>query len=718
MSATAAIVRITLPDGSVKEFDAPVTARQVATSIGAGLAKAAIAATVNGAVVELDRPIDADATVSILTSKSPETLEIIRHSCTHLMAQAVKRLRPGAMLEDGPPTEEGFWYDIKTDPPLTPDDFPAIEAEMQKIVKEALPIERMVLSRAEARELFAGRGEKYKLDLIERIPESDTISAYKQGEFVDLCRGPHVPNTGIFQAFKLMAVAGAYWKGDAKNDQLTRLKGTAFHTEKDLKAHLNVIEEAKKRDHRKLGRELELFMHHEWAPGETIWLPKGHTLYTILTRMMSDLCREEGYVQVFSPMLFKADLYKTSGHWDHYRDNMFIVPGQDGETLDEKGIHDWVAKLEGDADSLPERDRVAAFTALASAKDATSRLSLLLKIPSLADKHWNIFEKAPGSFTHMSQSSGEIYALKPMNCPCHMLIFREKKRSYRELPLRIHDQGVLHRNEATGTLSGLTRVRQFCQDDAHLFVAQESIEAEITRLIALVKRVYTAFGMEFSRIFLSTRPEKFLGKKETWDAAEKALENSIRANNMDFQVNAGDGAFYGPKIDFIVKDCLNREWQTATVQLDYQLPARFGLKFINKNNEEEMPVVVHRAIFGSLERFIAILIEHYMGNFPVWLAPVQVRILTISEKFEDYANDLFAKLQQAGVRVEADYSAEKIGAKIRDGRNMRIPYLLVVGEKEAAANSVAVRSQTEGELGAMSVDDFMGRIAREKELKF
>lgn len=645
MPSSVAPITITLPDGSQRSFEGPVTVGDVAASIGSGLAKAALAGKVNGQTVDLGHTIAADAKIEILTSRSPEALEVLRHSCTHLMAQAVKRLHPEAMLEDGPPTEEGFWYDIKTDPPLGVEDFPAIEKEMQKIVKERLPIERRILSRDEAATLFKERGEKYKVDLIERIPEGDTISAYKQGEFIDLCRGPHVPHTGVFKAFKLMSVAGAYWKGDASNDQLTRLKGTAFFSKEELNDYMKMLEEAKKRDHRKLGRELELFMHHEWAPGETFWLDRGQTMYAILRRMMSDLCRECGYQEVFTPLLFKSDLFKTSGHWDHYQDDMYM-------------------------------------------------------------------------FEQGEEEGGQCYCLKPMNCPSHMLIFRDKKRSYRELPLRIHDQGVLHRNEASGTLSGLTRVRQFCQDDAHIFLSQEMIEAEITELIGLVKRVYTIFDMEFSKIFLSTRPEEFLGEKETWDQAEAALESAIQNNNMDYSVNQGDGAFYGPKIDFIVKDCLGREWQTATIQLDYQLPARFGLKFINRNNEEEMPIVVHRAIFGSFERFMAILIEHYAGNFPAWLAPEQVRVLTISEKFEDYANDVYTKLRLDGIRAGIDLSAEKIGSKIREGRNMRVPYLLIVGEKEQAENTVSVRSQSTGDLGAMPFEAFQKKISEEKEARF
>jgi len=717
--ASSQPIQITLPDGSVKTFDGPTSGAAIAASIGTGLAKAAVAVLINGKPADLAAPIEADATVSILTAKSPEALEILRHSCTHLMAQAVKRLRLNALLEDGPPTEEGFWYDIKTEPPLTPEDFEAIEKTMAEIVKEALPIERMVLSREEARKVFEARGEKYKLDLIARIPEGDTISAYKQGEFIDLCRGPHVPNTGIFKAFKLMSVAGAYWKGDARNDQLTRVKGTAYFTEKELAAHLTMLEEARKRDHRKLGRELELFMHHDWAPGETFWLTKGNLMYKLLSRMMSDLCREEGYDEVFTPMLFKVDLFRTSGHWDHYRDNMFVVPGQDARTLEPADIQAWADRLAAEAATLLTLEEwKAAQAGMAGLSTPTDRLSFLLRIKGIGGKYWNLFEKSPGVFVIMESAANETYALKPMNCPSHMLVFRDRRRSYRELPLRIHDQGVLHRNEASGTLGGLTRVRQFCQDDAHIFLAQEQIEQEITQLIGLIKRVYTAFGMEFARVFLSTRPDDFLGEKETWDRAEQALENSIRANGIQFKINAGDGAFYGPKIDFIVRDCLNREWQTATIQLDYQLPARFGLKFVNRNNEDEQPVVVHRAIFGSFERFFGILIEHFGGNFPTWLAPVQARVMTISDKYEAYATEVYDTLRRQGVRVEKDFSAEKIGAKIRDGRNMRVPYLLVVGEKEEAARSVAARSQTEGELGAIALEDFSTRINKEKAIKF
>jgi threonyl-tRNA synthetase len=651
MSAIAPPITITLPDGSQRQFPGPVTAAEVAASIGAGLAKAALAATVDGALVDMGTTIERDAKLAIITAKSPEALALLRHSTAHLMAQAIKRLRPDAMLEDGPPTEDGFWYDIKTEPPLTVEDFAAIEAEMAKIAKENLPIRRRELDRAQALELFRQRGEKFKQHIIENIPDGATISVYDQGEFTDLCRGPHVPSTGVLRHFKIMAVSGAYWKGDPTKDQLCRVKGTAFASKEELEEHLRILEEARKRDHRRVGREMGLFMHHDWSPGETIWLPKGHTLYKTLADMMGRLWREEGYQQVFTPMLFKMNLFETSGHADHYRENMFIVRQKEG------------APKEG------------------------------------------------------GEQAEQEYALKPMNCPCHMLIFREFRRSYRELPLRIADMGVLHRNEATGALSGLTRVRQFCQDDSHIFVAPEQIEGEITNLIALIKRVYRPFGLEFSKVYLSTRPESFLGEKATWDAAEAALMAALRNNGMEFRINEGDGAFYGPKIDFIVSDALRREWQTSTIQLDYQLPQRFALKYQDRDNTEKTPVVVHRAIFGSLERFLGIIIEHYAGWLPVWLAPEQVRVLTISEKSEAYGRDVMRRLLAAGVRADGDFSPEKIGSKIRDARNQRVPYMLIVGEQEAEAGKVAVRVR-EQDHGTIPFAEFLAKIDAEKAIAF
>lgn len=712
----ASPVTITLPDGSKREFPGPVTGAELASGIGAGLARAALAVKVDDTLLDLSIPITSDATVAIITSTSPEAVALLRHSTAHLMAQAIKRMRPDAMLEDGPPTEEGFWYDIKTEPAFTPEDFPAIEAEMKKIAKEALPVRRREMNRADAIALFTERKEKYKLEILERIPEGATISVYDQGEFTDLCRGPHVPHTGALKSFKLMAVSGAYWKGDAKNDQLCRMKGTAFAKQEELDAHLKVLEEAKARDHRRVGKEMGLFMHHEWAPGETFWLPKGRVMYRVLGNMMSDLYTVEGYDEVFTPMLFKSELFKTSGHWEHYRENMFLVPGREAEVLDNEGITGCVASLTNDAKSR-EADWKAVEGPLASASSEGDKLSSLLKNKHIADRHPHIFERSEGEFVHLKESEGETYALKPMNCPSHMLIFRNEKRSYRDLPMRIADQGVLHRNEPSGALSGLTRVRQFCQDDSHLFLSSEMIEEEITNLIALAKRVYKPFGVEYSKVFLSTRPAKYMGAKAHWDAAENALEAAIKNNNMEFIINEGDGAFYGPKIDFQVKDGLGREWQTTTIQLDYQLPQKFELSYVDRDNTEKTPIVVHRALFGSFERFLGIMIEHFAGWFPVWLAPEQVRVLTISEKSEAYGREVLTLLKAAGVRATLDLGAEKIGAKVRLARLARVPYTLVVGEEEGRNRAVAVRTREKDE-GAVSLESFLNRISVEKAIQF
>ncbi len=728
MATSPTLITITLPDGSQRAFDGPVTVRQVAESIGAGLAKAALAGKIGERMVDMETTIESDAPVSIITSRSPESLEVLRHSCTHLMAQAVKRLYPNAMLEDGPPTEEGFWYDIKTEPIVTPEDFERIEAEMSKIVEEDLPIRRHVFTREEAMEKFAARGEKYKLDLIRRIPEGDTISAYEQGEFLDLCRGPHVPRTGVFKAFKLISTAGAYWKGDARNDQLTRIRGTAFHDKKELKEWLHLQEEAQKRNHRKLGKELELFMHHEWAPGETFWLPKGKILYDILREMSQRLHRAEGYNEVFTPQLFRKELFETSGHWKHYRDDMFIVPGQEKHELKSEEIAGWADVLEaelrdGGCDCHGEAISKA-FAATYAAQlppnaDPVQRLSALLGPGSpLASRHWELFEKKPGTFIHLKSVGDEVYAMKPMNCPSHMLIFREKRRSYRELPLRINDMGVLHRNEASGTLSGLTRVRQFCQDDAHIFLDESMITGEVTRVIAMIRRIYDVIGMEFAAVHLSTRPEKAMGSREQWDRAEAGLQRAIEANGMPFEINHGDGAFYGPKIDFKVRDCLGREFQVATIQLDYLLPERFGLEFTAADGSARMPVVIHRALFGSFERFIGILIEHYAGAFPVWLSPEQVRVMSISEKHVDYAKSVHEALLREDVRSHLDVRDDKIGAKIREAQLAKVPYMLVIGEKEAEAGRVAVRTREKGDEGSVPLAGFLARIATEKRREF
>jgi threonyl-tRNA synthetase len=707
---------MTLPDGSQKSFPGPVSGLEIARSIGEGLAKASYAVKVNGKTQDLNLPITTDAQVALITSRDAEALEILRHSCTHMMAQAVKRLYPNAYLEDGPPTEEGFWYDIKTVPPIGVEDFPRIEAEMEKIANEALEIRRREITRSEARELFAARNEKYKLDLIERIPEGDTISVYAQGEFLDLCRGPHLPHTGFLKNFKLLSVAGAYWKGDSRNDQLTRIRGTAFPDKKGIKEYLEIQEEAKKRDHRKLGKELGLFMHHEWAAGETIWLPKGKVMYDVLKRMSSDLHLEQDYQEVFTPMLFRKDLFETSGHWKHYRDDMFIVPGQEARMLTPAEVVEWSNKFWNEI-----KDQKNLHEELVAAKTPEARLTLMLdpKIcPQIASKYWQVFEKRAGEFILLSGSEGDVAALKPMNCPCHMLIFGDRRRSYRELPLRISDQGVLHRNEASGTLSGLTRVRQFCQDDAHIFVSEDMIAEEITRVIAMVRRVYKAVDMEFANVFLSTKPAKAMGTQEQWDRAEAALKQAIEANGMEYKINEGDGAFYGPKIDFIVRDCLKREFQVATIQLDYQLPSRFNLRYTTSDGGEAMPVVVHRALYGSFERFIGILIEHFAGAFPTWLAPEQVRVMSLSEKYITYAREVTALLKKAGIRATLDAGDEKVGAKIRDAQMQKIPYMLILGEQEQNNRTVAVRSRSEGDQGAIPIEQFLAKISAEATLSF
>ncbi len=718
-SSASLPITVTLPDGSQKQFDGPVSVLEIAESIGPGLAKAALAGVIDGQTVDLATTVDSNANISILTARQPEGMEVLRHSCTHLMAQAIKRLYGNAMLEDGPPTEDGYWYDIKTEPPISPEDFDRIEAEMQKIVDEKLEIKRHVFSRDEALKLFAERGEKYKVDLIERIPEGDTISAYEQGEFIDLCRGPHVPNTGVFKAFKLLSVAGAYWKGDARNDQLTRIRGTVFADKKALKEWLKFQEEAKKRNHRKLGRDLDLLMFHEWAPGAAFWLPKGKVLYDILKDMSMKLHRAEGYNEVFTPLLYKKDLFETSGHWKHYRDDMFIVPGQEATMLDDEGIASWADQLTAQLYDMPERVADPIKEQLATATTPSERLSTLLGGDSpFCSCCWQVFEKRPGEFVHLHGGDDDVYAIKPMNCPAHMLIFRQRRRSYRELPLRLLETGVLHRNEPSGTLAGLTRVRQFCQDDSHIFVTEDIISEEVARIISMIQRIYGAFDMEFAAVHLSTRPAKAMGTKEQWDRAEAALEAAIKFNGLEFAINAGDGAFYGPKIDFKVKDCLGREHQVATIQLDYLLPQRFGLEYTAADGSAQTPIVIHRALYGSFERFIAIIIEHFAGAFPVWLSPEQVRVLTISEKFIDYAKEVHAALLKAGVRAQLDIRDDKIGAKIREAQLEKVPYMLVIGEKEVEGRAVAVRSREKGDEGSVALEAFLGRINKEKAREF
>lgn len=633
-------VTITLPDGSQKHLEAGSPVSAVAAAISPRLADAALAAFVGDRMVDLTYPLTEDASVRIVTSKSPEALDLYRHSTAHLLAAAVTALFPNVQCGIGPPTDEGFFYDFVVDRPFVPEDLEAIERKMHELADGDLVYERQMWPRGEAMEFFRQRGEPLKVQLIEEKTAGQShVSCYTikdRDTFVDFCVGPHVPSTGRLKAFKLTTTSNAYWKGDAKNQPMQRVYGTAFFTQKELDQHLARIEEAKKRDHRKLGKELGLFTFHPWAPGATFWLAKGATLYNTLANYMREVLFPAGYVEVKTPLLFNKSLWETSGHWGHYRDNMFLVESKDG---DEMGF-------------------------------------------------------------------------KAMNCPGHMLVFGSELRSYRDLPIRLHEQTPLHRNEASGTLSGLTRVRQFSQDDAHCFVTEDQIASEVEALLKLVARVYGDFGLEYS-LKLSTRPAEFLGEIATWDRAEASLKQALDGAGQQYTVNEGDGAFYGPKIDLDVTDALGRKWQCATIQLDYQMPQRFGLKYIGADNAEHHPVVIHRAIFGSFERFIAILIEHFAGAFPLWCAPVQATVLPIADRHLDYAREVQATLEAAGLRAEVDDRQEKVNLKIRDAQLQKIPYMLVVGDREASDRAVAVRSRSKGDLGARALDRFLADVLAE-----
>ncbi len=632
-------VTITLPDGSSRSVSAGTPVRDVAAEISAGLAKAAYAAIVNGKLVDLSHPLEKDSAVRIVTDKSAEALPLLRHSTAHLMAAAVTNLFPGAQCGIGPATDEGFFYDFIVDRPFVPEDLDAIEQKMRDLAQEDLRYERQMWPRDEAKAFFAKRGEPLKVQLIDEKTEGQKeVSCYtiKDKEtFIDFCVGPHVPSTGKLKAFKLLSTSNAYWKGDARNAPMQRIYGTAFPSEKDLKAYLAQIEEAKKRDHRKLGRELGLFTFHQWAPGAAFWLDKGTTLYNTLANYMREVLFPAGYVEVKTPLVYNKALWERSGHWAHYKDNMFLI-----------------------------------------------------------------------------ESEGETMSVKPMNCPGHFLTYASRTHSYRDLPVRFHEQTPLHRNEASGVLAGLTRVRQFSQDDAHCFITPEQIGDEVERLIRLVQRVYRDFDLPFTAK-LSTRPEKFMGEIATWDHAEAQLKEALVRANLEYTLNEGDGAFYGPKIDFDVTDAIGRKWQCATIQLDYQQPENFDLKYIGADNAEHRPVVIHRAIFGSFERFIAILIEHYAGAFPLWLAPVQAIVLPISDRHQSYAATVRDDLAAAGLRVELDDRQEKIGYKIREAQLQKIPYMLVTGDREAAEGTVSVRSRSAGDLGARSIEAFVAAAKEE-----
>ncbi len=638
-------ISVTLPDGSSRRLAAGSTPADIAAQISPRLAKAAVAAVVNGKLVDLTFPLNQDASVRIVTPESGEALPLFRHSTAHLMAAAVTHLFPGAQCGIGPATDEGFFYDFVVDRPFVPADLDAIERKMKELSAADLVYERQMWPRDEAIRFFSQRGEPLKVQLIEeKTAGQSEVSCYTikdRDTFVDFCVGPHVPSSGRLKAFKLLNTSNAYWKGDAKGQPMQRIYGTAFTSESELKTHLQRIEEAKKRDHRKLGRELGLFWFHPWAPGEPFWLPKGTTLVNLLGNYMRSILFPAGYVEVRAPLVFNKALWETSGHWQHYRENMFLIE---------------------------------------------------------------------------SAGEEEKSGLKPMNCPGHMLLFGSEVRSYRDLPLRIHEQSVLHRMEASGVLSGLTRVREFIMDDAHIFLREDQIGEEVERLLRLVSRVYDDFGLT-PEMKLSTRPVEFLGEIATWNHAETELKKALDTVKVPFTINEGDGAFYGPKIDFAVTDALGRKWQCATIQLDYQLPQQFELKYIGADNKEHRPVVIHRAIFGSFERFIALLLEHYAGALPLWIAPVQTIVLPIADRHLDYAKSVVSELKAADLRVALDERQEKIGFKIREAQLQKIPYMLVVGDKEAANGTVAVRSRAGGDQGAVAVAAFVEAAISEVQRK-
>ena len=633
-------MKVTLKDGSVKEYAQAMSVIDIAKDLSEGLARAACAGEVDGEVVDLRTVVDHDAAVNILTAKDEKGLAALRHTTSHVMAQAVKRLYPDTKLAIGPSIADGFYYDMEFETPLTSDDFEKIEAEMKKIVKEDLKIERFTLPREKAIEFMKEKEEPYKVELIEDLPEGEEISFYQQGEFVDLCAGPHLMSTKeVGKAFKIMSLAGAYWRGDEHNQMLTRLYATAFAKKDELEAYITMMEEAKKRDHRKLGKELGLFMMHEAGPGFPFFLPKGMVLKNTLLDYWREIHRKAGYVEISTPVILNRSLWETSGHWDHYKNNMYTT------VID-----------------------------------------------------------------------GEDYAIKPMNCPGGVLVYASEPRSYRDLPLRMGELGLVHRHEKSGQLHGLMRVRCFTQDDAHIFMTPEQIKDEIKGVAGLINEVYSLFGFQY-HVELSTRPEDSMGSDEDWEMATDALRSALDELQLPYVVNEGDGAFYGPKIDFHLVDCIGRTWQCGTIQLDFQLPQRFELEYVGADGEKHRPIMIHRVVFGSIERFIGILIEHFAGAFPTWLAPVQVKVLPISDKYMDYAQNVLNKLTEAGIRAEVDTRAEKIGYKIREAQTAKIPYMLVVGQKEEEENTVSVRSRAAGDEGARRLDTFIADILKEIETK-
>lgn len=629
------MIKVTLKDGSVKEYEKGVSLLQIAESLSQGLARNALAGTIDGQVKDLNTKLENDARVGILTFEDEDGKKAYRHTTAHILAQAVKRLFPNIKLAIGPSIENGFYYDFDSDKPFSSEDLEIIEKEMEKIVKEDLKLERFVLPRNEAVKLMKERGEDYKVELINDLPEGEELSFYKQGDFVDLCAGPHIPSTGRVKALKLLSVAGAYWRGDEKNKMLQRIYGTAFAKKSELDEYITRLEEAKKRDHRKLGKELDLFMLMEEGPGFASFLPKGMVLRNILEDFWKIEHKKRGYQEIKTPIILSEELWHRSGHWDHYKENMYFT-------------------------KIDEQD----------------------------------------------------YAVKPMNCPGGMLAYKRKIHSYRDFPQRIAELGLVHRHELSGALHGLFRVRCFTQDDAHIYALPEQVKDEIIGVINLVNYIYSVFGFKY-RVELSTKPENSMGSDEQWELATNALKQALEEIGMDYKINEGDGAFYGPKIDFHLEDSIGRTWQCGTIQLDFQMPERFDLTYIGSDGEKHRPVMLHRTVFGSIERFIGVLIEHYAGAFPVWLAPVQVKIIPVLDKHIEYAEEIAKRLDEKGIRIEIDPRNEKIGYKVREAQMEKVPYMLVVGDKEMDSKAVAVRSRKDGDQGSMSVDSFIKKIEEE-----
>ena len=630
---------ITLKGGDKKEYAAAVSCKQIAQDVSEGLARAAVAAKVNGALVDLSHVVDGDAEVEIVTLKDREGLQVYRHTTAHVLAQAVKTIFPTSKLAIGPTIENGFYYDIDFQTPITQEDLGKIEAEMQKIIKSNLPIERFTLSRADAIKLMTKYSEKYKVELIKDLPAGEEISFYKQGTFTDLCRGPHLPSSCKIKAFKLTSIAGAYWRGNEKNKMLTRIYGTAFAKKDEMDAYFTMLEEAKKRDHIKLGKELGLFAFLNEGKGFPFFLPKGMILKNTLIDYWRQIHTREGYVEVQTPIILNRSLWETSGHWDHYKENMYTT-----------------------------------------------------------------------------KIDGEDCAIKPMNCPGGMLVYKLNPHSYKDLPIRMGELGLVHRHEKSGQLHGLMRVRCFTQDDAHIFMLPEQITSEIKGVVRIIDEVYTLFGFKY-HVELSTRPEDSMGSDEDWEQATNALRLALDELNLPYVVNEGDGAFYGPKIDFHLTDSIGRTWQCGTIQLDFQLPQRFEAEYTGEDGQKHRPIMIHRVVFGSIERFIGILIEHYAGKFPVWLAPVQVKILPVSDKSLDYALEVEKALKEQGIRVETDSRNEKIGYKIREAQLEKVPYMLIIGDKEKEEKTVSVRMREKGDVGAMALADFAARVKKENDEK-